>query len=55
MPVAPGLSKSVGMAGLSIIVDPPLHDVADVAGSGTVIMGLNPPPPASVASSCAFR
>jgi hypothetical protein len=47
----PALLKSVGGLGLSLVVEPPLHDVAEVAGSGTAIMGLKPVPPASVASS----
>ena len=45
------MSKRVGRLGVTIIVEPPLHDVADVAGSGTAIIGLKPAPPASVTSS----
>ena len=51
IPVAPALSKRVGRLGVAIIVEPPLHDVAEVAGSGTAIIGLKPAPPASVTSS----
>jgi len=51
MLVAPALSKRVGRLGVAIIVEPPLHDVAEVAGSGTAIIGLKPAPPASVTSS----
>src|ERR1700730_9003470 len=51
MPGTPVLLKSIGRLGPSIIVEPPLHDVAEVAGSGTAIIGLKPAPPASVASS----
>jgi hypothetical protein len=51
MLVAPALSKRVGRPGVTSIVEPPLHDVAEVAGSGTAIRGLKPAPPASVTSS----
>ena len=45
------MSKRVGRPGVTSIVEPPLHDVAEVAGSGTAIRGLKPAPPASVTSS----
>ena len=51
MLVEPALSKRVGRLGVAIIVEPALHDVAEVAGSGTAIRGLKPAPPASVTSS----
>jgi pyruvate/2-oxoglutarate dehydrogenase complex dihydrolipoamide dehydrogenase (E3) component len=51
MLVALALSKRVGRLGVAIIVEPPLHDVAEVAGSGTATRGLKPAPPASVTSS----
>ena len=51
MLVEPALSKRVGRLGVAIIVEPPLHDVAEVAGSGTETRGLKPAPPASVTSS----
>jgi hypothetical protein len=48
---APALSLSVSGTDVPNIVEPSLHDAADVAGAGTAIKGLMPGEPASVLSS----